>query len=108
MQRPTDERRVTRMLENANVRISAWDGERLVGFLRAMTDYTFDCCLNDLAVDPAYQRQGLGRELVEQLRGQLEDGTLIFLLSAKDATEFYMKYGFKEAPLAYGMLHKKA
>jgi ribosomal protein S18 acetylase RimI-like enzyme len=82
------------MLSNANIKISAWDGELLVGFLRGFTDYCFDCYVNDLAVDPEYQGKGIGRSLIEELKGLLEEESLIFLISATNAIPFYRKLIF--------------
>lgn len=94
LNRPNDQRRMELMLTHANIKISAWDGERLVGFLRGFTDYCFDCYVNDLAVDPDYQVRGIGRNLMEELKGLIEDGTFIFLISAADAIPFYRKMEF--------------
>ncbi len=60
-------------LQHSNVIVSAWDGAAIVGLLRAMTDFSFDCYLNDLAVDSVYQRQGIGREMVQQLAKLLDE-----------------------------------
>lgn len=46
LSRPKDLQRVQSMMDHANVMIAAWHGEELVGFLRAMTDFTFDCYIN--------------------------------------------------------------
>jgi ribosomal protein S18 acetylase RimI-like enzyme len=58
-----DASRATRALAQS-VNIGAWDGERLVGLARLVSDgYSF-AALAELAVDPAYQRRGMGRELM--------------------------------------------
>ena len=65
--RPTkDIPRIAQMFANANVVISAWDGTRLIGVSRALTDYSYCCYLSDLAVDVAYQKRGIGRELIRR------------------------------------------
>ncbi|WP_414855091.1 GNAT family N-acetyltransferase [Brevibacillus sp. IT-7CA2] len=69
--------------------------EELVGFLRAMTDYTFDCYINDLAVHKDYQKLGIGKQLLNHLTALLGDGVLVFLISSQDATSFYTKINFK-------------
>ena len=56
------------MLKNATLIISAWHGDRLVGIARSLTDTTYVAYLADLAVDAAYQRQGIGRRLIEETR----------------------------------------
>ncbi|RKN75884.1 GNAT family N-acetyltransferase [Paenibacillus ginsengarvi] len=94
LRRPDDERRMNLMLKHANVKISAWHNGKLVGFLRAFTDYCFDCYLNDLAVDPEYQGRGIGKAMVAHLKEQLEKDTLVFLISAPESKPFYKKIGF--------------
>lgn len=94
LRQPHDERRMDLMLHHANMKISAWHNGELVGFLRAFTDFCFDCYINDIAVDPEYQGMGIGQELVEQLKRQLEKETLIFLISASGSRDFYKKIGF--------------
>ena len=44
----------------------AWDGERLVGSVRILTDGYFFATIPEILVDPAYQRRGIGRELMNR------------------------------------------
>ena len=63
--RPVDERdRMEKMLRNANLVITAWDGDLMVGISRSLTDFAYATYLSDLAVRESYQRQGIGKELV--------------------------------------------
>jgi len=39
------------MLKNANLTVTAWDGEKLVGISRSLTDFAYVAYLADLAVD---------------------------------------------------------
>src|SRR6516162_8243413 len=65
--RPVDDPETIRgMLEHADVIVTARAGGLLIGISRAITDYHFCTYLSDLAVDLAYQRQGIGRELVRR------------------------------------------
>src|SRR6185437_4375293 len=65
--RPVQDRaRMKAMLEGANLVVSAWDGDSLVGIARSVSDFVYCTYLSDLAVDAAYQRQGIGRELVRR------------------------------------------
>jgi GNAT superfamily N-acetyltransferase len=43
--------------------VSAWDGDRLVGAVRVLSDTIFRSVIYDLLVDPPYQGQGIGTEL---------------------------------------------
>lgn len=49
--------------------VSAWDGERLIGFGRATSDGVYRAVLWDIVVDHDYRRQGIGRKLVEMKSG---------------------------------------
>jgi hypothetical protein len=42
------------MVKNANLMVTAWDSEKLVGIARSVTDFSYACYLSDLAVK--YQR----------------------------------------------------
>ena len=95
------------MLDNANLTVSAWDGDKLVGVARALTDYGYCCYLSDLAVDKEYQRKGIGEELVNQVRTQVGEETTIMLLSAQEAMEYYPKIGFEKTDNAFLIPRKK-
>jgi GNAT superfamily N-acetyltransferase len=100
--RPINDRpRFAAMLSNANLVITAWDGELLVGISRSLTDFSYFTYLADLAVRLSYQKRGIGKELIRQT--QLHGGpkTNILLLAAPAATEYYSHVGFTHAPQAW-------
>lgn len=100
--RPTqDAARIAQMFANANVVVSAWDGDHLVGVARALSDFCYCCYLSDLAVDAAYQRQGIGDALINQVRHAMGDGVSLILLSAPAAMGYYPKVGFTAADNAF-------
>lgn len=102
IQRPTqDPARIGRMFAAADIVVSAWHGEGLVGLCRALTDFSYCCYLSDLAVDQAFQRRGIGSGLVERLRAALGDEVSIVLLSAPAAMEYYPALGFSPADNAF-------
>jgi predicted N-acetyltransferase YhbS len=86
------------MLKNATLGLTAWDGEVLVGIARTLTDFTYVAYLADLAVDLAYQRKGIGRELVRRTRLCLEPSCTIVLLAAPAADSYYAGLGFEPNP----------
>ncbi len=92
--RPVDDRDVmARMLAGANLVVSAWDGDRLVGVARSLSDFAFATYLADLAVRLAYQRKGIGRELMRRTQKEGKTATL-FLFSAPAAVDYYPHVGF--------------
>ncbi len=83
------------MLRHANLIVTAWDGDVLVGIARALTDFAYCCYLADLAVDAACQHRGIGRELIRQVQAKLGDRAKIILLAAPKAEGYYPKLGFE-------------
>jgi ribosomal protein S18 acetylase RimI-like enzyme len=89
------------MLRHANLTVTAWRGDRLVGISRSLTDFSYVAYLADLAVDAECQRQGIGRRLVEETRRRLGPRCMIVLLAAPEAAEYYAKIGFEHHPRAW-------
>ena len=89
------------MIGNADLVITAWDGELLVGLARSLTDYTYVAYMADLAVDVAYQRQGIGRRLVAETRARLGPECMMVLLAAPQANDYYPRLGFEHNPRAW-------
>lgn len=100
--RPVDNRdRMARMLREANLVVTAWDGDLLVGIARSLSDFAYATYLSDLAVRESHQRLGIGRELI---RRTLELGgpeTRVVLLSAPAAVDYYPRIGFTHHPQAW-------
>ena len=93
--------RIDAMLQNADLLISAWDDDRLVGIARAVTDYAYCCYLSDLAVDEDWQRRGIGQELLATLKQALHPQCKIILLAAPQAVDYYPHIGFTQHPSAW-------
>jgi predicted N-acetyltransferase YhbS len=89
-----DADRISAMLSHANLICIASDGDALVGVSRCVTDFSFCCYLSDLAVDTAYQKQGIGRELIRVTQARLDPECKIILLAAPEAEDYYPKIGF--------------
>ena len=100
--RPLEDREcMAGMVNNANLTITAWEGERLVGIARSVTDFYYCCYLSDLAVDERYQRQGIGKQLLRETQQQLKPDCKIILLSAPAAVDYYPHLGFDRHPQAW-------
>lgn len=99
--RPVDDReRMRQMLTYANLVITAWDGEQLVGISRSMTDFVYATYLSDLAVRLSHQKGGIGKELIRQTQLAAPNASVI-LLSAPKAVEYYPHIGFTQHPSAW-------
>jgi GNAT superfamily N-acetyltransferase len=96
--RPVQNRsRINKMLEHGNILITAWHNDLLVGISRALSDFSFCCYLSDLAVDEAYQRKGIGKELIKRTHEVAgEKDVQLILLAAPKAVNYYPKIGMEQ------------
>jgi len=95
--RPVDDRQVmSDMLRHANLVVTAWDGNLLVGIARTLTDFSYVGYLSDLAVKASHQRQGIGIQLVQKTREKMGPKSMLVLLAAPKAVEYYPKIGFSK------------
>jgi hypothetical protein len=95
--RPVDDIvRIDNMLKNSNLIISAWNGIELIGIARSVTDYNYCCYLSDLAVKSEHQKSGIGKTLIELTQQTIGEQTMLLLLSAAPAMEYYPKVGFEK------------
>ena len=99
--RPVEDRaRMRLMLANANLVVTAWEGELLVGIARSVSDFSYATYLADLAVRKSHQKRGIGRELIRRTQEQGGQATVV-LLSAPKAVEYYPRIGFNHHPQAW-------
>ena len=97
IKRPTsDSERITKMYNNSNLIITAWLNNELIGITRSITDFCYACYLSDLAVKFEYQKQGIGKQLIELTKEEIGKETALILLSASIAMEYYPKIGFEK------------
>ncbi|MBA5871007.1 MAG: GNAT family N-acetyltransferase [Nitrospira sp. CR2.1] len=82
------------MLAHTDLVISAWDGSRLVGFGRVLTDYVFRASIWDVIVDRDYQGQKIGTEIVRRILDHptLQHVELFWLCTRRPG--FYERLGF--------------
>ena len=82
------------MLAHADIIATARDSRGLlIGVSRAISDFSFCTYLSDLAVDVAFQRQGIGRELIRQTHLAAGLQTSLILLAAPKAESYYPHIG---------------
>jgi predicted N-acetyltransferase YhbS len=99
--RPVDDRqRMEAMFRHANLVVTAWDGELLVGVARSISDFVWYTYLSDLAVRISHQRQGIGKELMRRTQAAAPQASLL-LLAAPRAADYYGHVGFAHAPNAW-------
>jgi GNAT superfamily N-acetyltransferase len=96
-----DRERMAAMLRHANLVVTAWDGELLVGVSRALSDFSFITYLSDLAVRESHQKQGIGKELIRRTQALAGKDAKLVLLAAPAAEQYYPKIGFTHHPQAW-------
>ncbi|MGZ4381437.1 MAG: GNAT family N-acetyltransferase [Gaiellaceae bacterium] len=85
---------VERLVRTADRVVGVYEGERQIGFARAVSDGVAFAYLADVYVLPDYRGRGLGVELVREM---VENGSFAeckWLLHTGDAHELYRKLGF--------------
>jgi len=90
----------------------AYDGDRLVGASRAITDGEYHGLIYDVAIHPDYQRQGIGQHMMEELLNRLPVWR-VMLVADEGVQEFYRSLGFGSYPdvmarLDWARLHDAA
>lgn len=92
--RPVDQPdRIAGMVRHADLIVTARVDGRLVGVSRAITDYHFCTYLSDLAVDVAFQKRGIGKELIRRTHEAAGLDTTLILLAAPQAVDYYPHIG---------------
>lgn len=92
--RGSDETMLSGAWENSNVRVAAFDGDRLAGLARGLSDGHTTLFVCDLLVHPVYQGQGLAAELMQRLCKPHEDIYQTILITDPETIPFYTKLGF--------------
>lgn len=98
-QRVEDQDRFRQMIENASLTVVAFDGERLIGFARALTDGVSNGYIGTVAVAADMRGRGIGGEMVRRLMG--DDRRITWMLRAgHGSSEFWKKMGFTPSAAA--------
>lgn len=84
--------------------ITAYDGEKLVGCLRILSDGYFFGTITELLVLPEYQKQGIGSRLLRLARENTP--TMLYFGSQPGMEAFYEKNGCQKSLQSY-MIEKE-
>ena len=82
-------------MKNYETVVSAWDGQKLVGLVCAMSDGVMNAYIPYVLVNPAWQKEGIGSALMEVIKRRYKDFKTLTLVSYDTAGDFYRKCGFK-------------
>ena len=92
--RPVDDpERLKRMVDGAQLIVTARRDGEIVGMARCITDFSWNCYLSELAVSRRAQGLGIGRKLVDEVRRIIGPEVSLVLASFPDATGFYEGIG---------------
>ena len=107
IRRPVDDPdRLAMMLEHANLVITARDNAaKLIGVARSLTDFSYCCYLSDLAVDDAWQSQGIGQRLIAETKRLVGPQCMVLLVSAPKPVGFYRHIGME--PITTGFMIRR-
>lgn len=74
------------------------DSDKLLAFVRILTDYTFKALILDVIVDESVRHQGLGKRLMDLVMSHeaLQGVRHFELYCLPELVEFYSPYGFSE------------
>ena len=77
--------------------VTAWDGLKLIGLARGLSDNSAIFYLQDILVRPEFQRQGIGRQLLENCLERFKHVRSRVLMTDDEDKQikFYESLGFK-------------
>ena len=102
--RPITEGQAQRGLEHTTFLTAVRDGDRIVAMGRMLFDFGYTAYLGDIIVRPEYQKQGIGKRIVENLIDRTMDSAyegewiMFILVAARNKEAFYEKLGFQRRP----------
>jgi ribosomal protein S18 acetylase RimI-like enzyme len=88
--------KIRRAFEHSSVVCFVFDGTRLIGMSRALTDWEYHATIYDVAVHPDYQRRGIGSRMMQALLQKLPVWRVMLVSDDSDAQRFYRRLGFDD------------
>ena len=87
--------RLYKAIKNSGYVMSAWKEDDLVGLLSAIDDGAINVFITYLLIKPEYQRQGLGKIMMNNFCKRYEGFGRRILSTELDKEKYYNKFGFK-------------
>ncbi len=84
-----------RAFENSYATVFVYYDGQLIGFGRAISDGAYQAAVYDVAVLPEFQKQGIGKEIMENITRLLPQCNFI-LYAAPGKEDFYRKLGWRK------------
>ncbi len=92
--------RIEKLVNNVQLSLVARNKDELiVGVLFGLTDYAYWLYVTDLGVDRSYERQGIGKLLMQTAHEKAggETDIAVYLIANENAVTFYEKLGMKKS-----------
>jgi len=100
--------KLVRAMHNSTKVISAWDGDKLVGLVRALDDGETVAFLHYLLVDPDYQGCHIGDNLMKEIMSLFKNLLYVKVIPSDPKTiPFYERYGFRQYDNYSAMVRKQ-
>ncbi len=76
--------------------VTVWDGDKLIGFSRATSDWVYRATIWDVVIHPDYRGQGIGRQLVQTVLAHPAVNRVerVYLMTTHQQS-FYERIGFQ-------------
>ncbi len=103
--RPLNEKELREVLE-AGPAVGAWDGERLVGFVRALSDGHLAAYVEDVMVHKDYRRGGVGERIMSRLLEEIKQSANVSLFCERPVARFYERNSFRAT--SYVLMQRSA
>lgn len=94
--------RLKKAIDNSETVFTAWDDGKLVGLINAIDDSELTAYVHYLCVDPEYQGQGIGKNLLQRIKEKYKDYLYIILIAENEPLlKYYSRNGFEYADGRY-------
>lgn len=99
--------RLVSAMRNSSYVVSAWDEEILIGLANVLDDASLTAYIHYMLVNPCYQGQGTGRQLLNKIKERYDDYINILLVAYNERIGFYESCGFEKGGEETPMFIKK-
>ena len=83
------------MLRNSFTHLTVWQGERLIGFARVLTDDVYRALIDDVVVDNDWRGRGIGSAMMRHIIARFGHVEELMLGCREEVVPFYERLGFK-------------
>jgi len=86
--------KLQRAILGSHTVVTAWDTDKLIGLVNALSDGVMTTYFHYMLVHPDYQKQGVGRELMSRMWSEYAGYYRKVLISYDHSIDFYERCGF--------------